>query len=85
MKLLLLTVCCVISTSLAGPFSDKEEKLEAALKSVILYSACTWLEYINSWFKLHFSFSDIELVLQDLHKNEAASDDEYLGDIPRPK
>ena len=34
MKLLLLTVCCVVATSFAGPFSDKEEKLETALKVI---------------------------------------------------
>ena len=32
MKLMLLVVCSVIATSLAGPYSDKEDQLETVLK-----------------------------------------------------
>ncbi len=40
MNLFLLAICCVIATSLAGQFSEKEEKLEAAIRLVFSYYAC---------------------------------------------
>ncbi len=56
MKLLLLVVCCMISTSLAG-LIDKEAKLETVLKWVIyIYIYIPW-DYTHSYVSYHYQQS----------------------------